>query len=63
MSNYEEKYKKFEINNETREHLINLSSKRFLFDENGIEIQVETIWCKNGKLKKIEKGVAHAKLV
>jgi len=63
MSNYEEKYKRFKINNETREHLINLSSKRFPFNENSIEIQVETIWCKNGKMKKIEKGVAHAKLV
>jgi len=63
MGNYEEKYKKFKINNETREHLVKLSSKRFPFDENSVEIQVETIWCQNGKQKKIEKGVAHAKLV
>lgn len=63
MSNYEEKYKKFKLTKETREHLMRLSSQRFPFNENNIEIQIENIWCKNGKKTKIEKGVAHAKLV
>lgn len=63
MPNFEERYKKFKLDNKLSKHLQKLSSQRFPFNESTIEIPTKTIWSDNGDQRKIKKGVTHAKLV
>jgi len=63
MADFERMYRKFKLDEKSIDHLVKLSSKMFPFDEIILEIPIKTIWSQNGEQKKIEKGVAHAKLV
>jgi hypothetical protein len=63
MQDIEEKYKRFEINEELYNHLCQLSDVHFPFASSPSPVILETIIMKNGKITIISKEKQYIKLV
>lgn len=63
MSDFEEMYKKFNLDKHQLDHLNKLASRRYPFQENSSCISIETVILDGAKETRKEKGVVNAKLV